>query len=84
MKITTEARLISAESKPWEIEGRSGVSHKVRVLVDTDVFVLKATEQDVARCNEYIEEENTSGELTIDLVSSKEVTQTKFVSFEPK
>lgn len=45
MKVVTKAKVLSAESKPWDMNGMKGTSHKVRFLIDTEIFPCKTTEQ---------------------------------------
>lgn len=77
--IKEQALLLSAESTPYNIDGNSGVSHKLRFLVGTEIFPLRATENDVIS---FKQKEGDEGELTFRLTSRKENPQIHFVSFE--
>jgi len=64
-----KGRLLSAESRPYDIEGNSGVSHKVRFLVGDAILPLKTDEQTVKRLEAQL---GSDGEITIELRSRKE------------
>lgn len=78
MLLKTKARLLSAEEKPYDFDGRSGVSTKIRVLIESSIFSLRATPQDVAQAKQYIDKD---GNLEFSLESLKEETRLRFVSF---
>jgi len=82
MKIEIGATLLSAESKPYEIEGNKGVSHKARFLIEGEIFKVNATEADIVMLRSRKEEEDVTGELTIDIMSPKENVKIQFVSFQ--
>lgn len=79
MKITTEAKLVSAESNPYKFEGREGVSHKARFLIEGEIFVAKCTPEQVKDLQESIGKE---GEVTLAFTSRKENIAIVFDSFE--
>jgi len=70
MRLELTGKILSAESKPYNIQGNEGVSHKVRALVGDEIFSLKATESLVKEAEEHI----ANGEVTlqVDLTSPKE------------
>lgn len=45
MILSKKALIIEKISKAYDFEGRQGVSRKVRVLIETDIFRLNATEE---------------------------------------
>lgn len=56
MKINQkEVLVVSAESKPYDVNGNTGVSHKVQVLCDGTVWPLKSTEDQVKRLQKHVE-----------------------------
>lgn len=79
MRIEEKAILLSAESKQYTIEGRTGISHKVRFFIGDGVFPMKATPEQVKQLRDYV---GQSGILVLDLVSRKENLSLSFVSFE--
>jgi len=42
-----EIRLLSAISKPYSFDGKSGTSHRLRFLAGSDVFVAKSSPEQV-------------------------------------
>jgi len=49
-----EAIVLSAESKPYDFNGNSGVSHKVRLSVSGEVIVCNSDEAQVKELQEYL------------------------------
>jgi len=47
MQVTAKGKILTAESKPYDVNGNKGVSHKVRILFDTAIFPCKASEKQV-------------------------------------
>lgn len=80
IKVTEKATLLTAESKPYKVDGNEGVSHKVRVLVTGEIYSLKATEEQVLN---YKPVEGETGEVTFILTSKKENLKAELVAFEP-
>lgn len=79
MQFETKALLLSAESKPYEIDGNKGVSHKIRLSVEGEIYVCKSTESQVQELQSKVK---TSGDAVIEVVSRKENMTLKLVSFE--
>lgn len=79
MKIETHAKLLSAESKPYEFSGNKGVSHKIRLSIEDEIYVCKSTETQVSSLREKVGEE---GEAVVKVVSRKETLSLELVSFE--
>ncbi len=77
MRLKETGKILTAQSKPYNINGNEGVSHKVRVLFDTDIFPLKATPELVEQCSDLTGEEV---ELIIDLTSIRENIGVSLVS----
>jgi len=76
--ITTSATLLTAESRPYSIEGNEGVSHKARVNVDGEIYSLRTTEELVKELKNHLGEE---GEAEIVFSSRKENLKAELVSF---
>jgi len=82
MKITTRATLLTAESKPYDIDGNKGVSHKARFLIDGEIYKVNATQNEISYLNEVKAQDNVLGDLTLSFSSPKENMKVQFVSFE--
>jgi len=80
MKVKAQGILLTATSKPYDIEGNKGVSHRVRVLCTDQIFSVRASEEEVTELKKY---EGQEGEVTIDFISPKENLQALFIDFEP-
>jgi len=79
MKVETEGKILSADSKPYDFDGRKGVSHRVRVLIEGDIYSLKATPELVKDLAEKVDEE---GRLTVKFSSRKETLSAELIDFE--
>lgn len=79
MQIETNAKLLSAESKPYNVDGNSGTSHKIRLNIEGEIFVCKSDEAQVQAMKEHIGKE---GNATIEVISRKENMALKLMSFE--
>jgi len=79
MQIETKGKILSAESKPYEFAGNKGVSHKIRLSVDGEIYVCKSSEQQVSSLKDHVGEE---GDLVIKVNSRKENLSLELVSFE--
>jgi len=86
MTIETNATLLTAESKPYEIEGNKGVSHKARFLIDGEIYKVNCKPEDITFLS-AVKENNPSnepvvGSLILSFSSPKENMKVQFVSFE--
>lgn len=79
MKIDTKATILTAESKPYNVEGNEGISHRIRVNVAGEIYPIKSTKEQVTELSERIGEE---GEAVIKVNSRKENLSLELVSFE--
>jgi len=79
MQIEQEAKLLTAESKPYEISGNSGVSHKIRLNIAGEIYVCKSTAEQVAELKPF---EGEEGNAVIRIESRKENLSLKLISFE--
>jgi len=79
MEIKTQALLLTAESKPYDFNGNSGVSHRIRLNVNGEIFVIKSTEKQVREVSPNVGEEGTA---VIKVNSRKENLSLELVSFE--
>jgi len=78
MEIETVATLLSAESKPYDFNGNSGVSHKIRLSIKGEIYVCKSTESQVATLRSAV---GSEGDAVIRVNSRKENMSLELVSF---
>jgi len=81
MQIETQAKLLSAESNPYEFDGKSGVSHRIRLNVDGEIYVCKSTAKQVESLKDFIKQDGTA---TILVESRKEILTLKLAEFVPE
>jgi len=80
VKIETEGKILTAESKPYKIDGNEGVSHKIRINVEGEIYVCKSTAQQVNDLKQY---EGKDGSIQFKVNSRKENMTLELVSFTP-
>jgi len=78
MKIEEKATLVTADSKPYEFEGRKGVSHKARFNIRGEIYRVKATEEQIRALQSHIGED---GEVTLKITSVREQLACELVDF---
>lgn len=78
MIIEEKAKLLSAESNPYTIDGKEGVSHKLRFLIGGEIFSSKGTAEDV---KEHLDNVGADGTVTLQFTSRRELLGCKFVDF---
>lgn len=78
IKVTVDAKLLSAESKPYDFNGNSGTSHKVRLSVEGEIYVCKSTAEQVSSLQSKV---GVDGEAVILFDSRKETLTAKLESF---
>jgi len=81
MEITVQAKLLTAESKPYAFNGNEGTSHRIRLSVDGEIYVCKSSAEDVLAMARY---EGQEGEATFKVTSRKENLGLELVSFKPE
>jgi len=69
MEIKTNAKVLSAESKPYDFGGNKGVSHRIRLSIDGEIYVCKSNESQVNSLKEYVGEDHA---VVLKLLSRKE------------
>jgi len=79
MEINTQAKILSAESKPYSFGGNEGVSHRIRLNVDGEIYVCKSTESQVKEIKDKV---GAEGMARIKVLSRKETLSLELVSFE--
>jgi len=78
MIIETRAQLLTAESKPYSINGNEGISHKARFMVNGEIYELKCNAEQVTQLKYDLP---SQGDLKFDLQSRKERISLVFVEF---
>jgi len=81
MELKEDATLLSAESRPYSVDGNEGTSHRVRLLIGGEVFSCKSTAEMVSSLQKLIGE---VGEAHIKVLSRKENLSIEFVNFTPQ
>jgi len=83
IKYTGEARLLSAESKPYDFmkedERLQGTSHRIRLNIGGEIYAFKSTAEVVEKAKALVGEDV---EVEVEVVSPKEVLGIKLVSLE--
>jgi len=77
IKTLVTGQILTAESKPYDIDGNVGVSHKVRINVNGEIYPLKATEDLVKIASRFIEH---TIDVEIGISSYKENLKIELVS----
>jgi len=72
--------LLTAESKSYDFEGSSGVSHKIRVSVNGEIVVCRSNEEQIKNLKQY---EGILGTAVIKIVSRRETISLELVKFVP-
>ncbi|MFA6251557.1 MAG: hypothetical protein WC603_02950 [Candidatus Paceibacterota bacterium] len=81
MKFEENVKLLTALSNPYDMSatgGPVGVSHKVRLNINGEIFVANATEDQV---KEYSKFEGKDGVAVLNFTSPKEKLRLSLVSF---
>lgn len=73
--------ILSAESKPYDFDGKTGVSHRIRVAVDGEIYPCRANEDQV---KEYKAHVGDSGSVVIQVASRKEAISLVLKTFKKK
>lgn len=79
LEIKQKGTVLSADSKPYDIDGNKGISHKVRLLIGHEIFNLKTTESFVTLANSRRGKEVN---VTISLTSPRELAKLELVGIE--
>lgn len=78
IKLEKKGKILSADSRPYDFNGRSGTSHKVRALLeDGEIYVLNATPEQVKELQSEIGKE---GMISFGISSPKERLSIKLLS----
>lgn len=79
MKIKAKANLLTAESKPYEFNGNTGVSHKIRLFCEGEVYECKSTAEQVIELKSLV---GKAGDAEFSITSKKERIGIELVSFK--
>jgi len=79
MNYESEATLLTAESKEYNIDGKIVHSHKIRLNIGGEIFACKSTAEQVLKYKAFEKKEGTA---TIKVTSPKEKLAIELVSFE--
>jgi len=79
MHIETTAKLLTAESKPYNVDGNVGTSHKIRLNVAGEIYVCKSTPEQIAELKQF---EGEDGNAEIKVNSRKENLSLELISFK--
>jgi len=81
MKIDTVAKILTAESKPYDFNGNQGVSHKIRLSVNGEIYVCRSNAEQVASLSKMVGQD---GKATIVVESRKENMSLRLEAFTTK
>jgi len=77
--VTTEGMLLTAVSKPYSMNGTEGVSHRVRVLINGDIYACKSNANQVESLKGAL---GSMGKITLRFKSPKETLGVEFIGFK--
>lgn len=78
-KIEGKAKVLTAESRPYNVNGNTGVSHRIRVNVEGEIFECKSSPEQVTSFQQYVGKEGT---VVLGLESRKENLTMQVLEFE--
>jgi len=81
MKFEETAKLLTAEAKPYSMNGNEGTSYKVRLNIEGEIFSCKSDAEQVASLKAL---EGSDGKAVIEITSRKENLALRLVSFVPQ
>lgn len=80
MEFEEKAVLLTAESKPYDFNGNTGVSHKIRLMIGGEIFEMKSSPEQVS---ELANDLKKSGLAKLKISSPKEKLKMELVGFSP-
>lgn len=81
IEIKTKGKLLTAKSKPYDFNGNSGTSYKVRVLTDSgEIFECNSSASQVSLLESH---QGKTGDVVFALSAPKERTTLEVISFTP-
>jgi len=69
METKVKAIILSVESNPYEFDGKSGVSHRIRISVNGEVYPVRSNEAQVKEFSPMVGE---TVDLSVKVESRKE------------
>lgn len=78
MEIQTKAQLLTAESKPYNVDGNTGISHRIRLNVDGEIYVCKSTPEQISAVQAQV---GKTGTALFKINSRKENMSLELISF---
>jgi len=80
LEYKAKGQILSAISKPYDFDGKSGTSHRVRVLTGGEIFNCKSSESQVELMKTVVGKE---GEIVLGISSPKEAIAVELLGFTP-
>jgi len=80
IKIEQKGRILTAESAPYDVNGNTGVSHRIRVSVEGEIYPCKSNAQQISEVQKYVGQE---GVVALSLDSRKEALNLVLEGFKP-
>jgi len=81
MEFQEKAILLTAESKPYNVGGNAGTSHKIRVSINGEIYVCNSNHEQVEAMKPY---QGKSGVVVIKMKSRKENLSLELITFDPE
>lgn len=79
IRVDVRAKILTAESKPYDFAGNQGTSHKVRVSIDGEIYICNSSAEQVVSLQPHVLAE---GSAVIGIESRKERLSLTLVEFE--
>jgi len=76
-----KGQVLYAVSKPYDFNGNSGTSHKIRVFAGGEIFNCNSSESQVALYKEHV---GKSGVVNLRFASPKESLTVEILNFKPE
>jgi len=77
MKNEEQAIVLTADSKPYNFNGKDGISHKIRLNILGEIYSISSTEEQVKEFIPLVGKEVT---VTLHFISPKENLRMKIIS----
>lgn len=75
---STPAKFLEAIAKPYNFQGNEGISYKVRLLVEDQIFQLKSNKDQIENFKQY---EGEDGEATFIVTANREEVKLVLAQF---
>ena len=77
--IKEKAKVLSSDSTPYDFKGNEGVSHRVRLMVDGEIYAIKSSDKQVEAVKQFVGKDVT---VVLNVTSPKELLKMVLVSVE--